>query len=317
MASLLPLTATLSGALLLVFGHVSALDLALFLGMYAVAGLGVSTGYHRLLTHRSFRVSRPLRVMFATAGAVAGQGPPLIWVAHHRRHHRAADKPGDPHSPYVDENGNATSPTMGMWHAHLGWLLNPDLTSEPIRYCPDLVRDRDMRWISKNFIAIVVAGLLLPGVIALVVTGSLAAAATGVLWGGLIRMFVSNNVAYMVNSVGHAWGKRAFATPDESRNVAVLALFSFGESWHNNHHAFPRAASHGLRWYQIDPSGIAISALKRLRLATDVVRIDRATQDWVAKERWGASEGGRASASSSDAALSQRSSVQHSALDIE
>ena len=315
--SLVPLVATLAGAFLFATGNVSGLDLALFFGMYVLAGLGVSTGYHRLLAHRSFRVARPLRIAFATAGAIAGQGPPLTWVAHHRRHHRISDKTGDPHSPYLDEHGREMNWPSGLWHAHVGWLLNPELASDPMRFCPDLARDRDMRWISNNFTPIVLAGLLMPAVIALMLTGSLVAAATGVLWGGFIRMFVSNNVTYAVNSIGHLWGKRTFPTPDESRNVAALALFSFGEAWHNNHHAFPRSAAHGLRWYQVDISAIVISSLERLHLATDVVRIDRATQNRVAQERWSASAGGRLAASTPDVPLASRSRARPSPRDIE
>jgi stearoyl-CoA desaturase (delta-9 desaturase) len=241
--------------------------------MYVIAALGISTGYHRLLAHRSFETSRPLRIFFGAAGAMAGQGPPIIWTAHHRRHHRVADKPGDPHSPYQDHEPGIRGALNGLWHSHLGWLLDNQLTSDPIRYCPDLARDKDMRFISKYFIWFVVGGIALPGLLGFALTGTPAGAATGALWGGLVRFFVVNHMTYAVNSVGHYFGARRFATPDESRNVGWLALTSFGEAWHNNHHAFPRSASHGMRWYEIDITAMVIRAMEAVGLAWNVVRI--------------------------------------------
>jgi stearoyl-CoA desaturase (delta-9 desaturase) len=242
--------------------------------MYAIAIMGITVGYHRLLSHRSFKTSRPLRFFFAAAGAMAAQGPPVIWTAHHRRHHRVADRPGDPHSPYDIEEPGIRGALRGLWHAHLGWLFDRGLTSDPIRYCPDLARDKDMRFISKHFVAFVLLGLLIPGLIGLALTQSLLGFATGVLWGGLVRIFLANHVTYAVNSIGHYFGRRRFETVDESRNVAWLAVPSLGDSWHNNHHAFPRSYTHGMRWYEVDLGAILIRALEKLGLVWDVVRID-------------------------------------------
>lgn len=250
-------------------------DVIAFAVMYVIAGLGVSTGYHRLLAHRAFSAGRPLRALFTASGAMAGQGPPLTWTAHHRRHHRVADKPGDPHSPYADEQPGLKGALKGLWHAHLGWLFDEDLSSDPVRYCPDLARDRDVRFISRHFVAFVMLGLLIPGAIGYLLTGSLLGFATGVLWGGLVRFFVGNHITYAINSIGHYLGARRFATADESRNVAWLALPSFGESWHNNHHAFPRSFTHGMRWYELDLSALMIRGLEKVGLVWDVVRIDR------------------------------------------
>jgi stearoyl-CoA desaturase (delta-9 desaturase) len=274
-SAIVPLLGVLAAAALLWDKAVHVADVVAFVAMYAICGLGVSTGYHRLLAHRAFSTSRPLRFFFAAAGAMAGQGPPLIWTAHHRHHHRVADKPGDPHSPYANEDPGARGALKGLWHAHMGWLFSTELTSEPVRYCPDLARDKDIRFISRHFVAFVVAGLLLPGFIGLALTGTGLGFATGVLWGGLVRFFVGNHVTYAVNSVGHYFGDRRFATSDESRNVGWLALPSLGEAWHNNHHAFPRSYTHGMRWYEIDISALAIRFLERLGLVWDVVRIDR------------------------------------------
>ena len=254
-------------------------DLVAFAVMSVVTGLGISTGYHRLLTHRAFKTSRPLRFFFATCGAMAAQGPPIIWAAHHRRHHRLADKPGDPHSPYASEEPGLKGTVKGLWHAHLGWLLNDRLSSDPIRYCPDLVRDKDLRFISNHFVWFVLAGMALPGLIGFGLTGTAVGAATGALWGGPVRLFFGNHTTYAINSLGHYFGGRRFPTADESRNVSWLALLSWGESWHNNHHAFPRSASHGMRWYEIDLSAILIRAMEKVGLAWDVVRIDREVMD--------------------------------------
>jgi stearoyl-CoA desaturase (Delta-9 desaturase) len=254
-------------------------DIVAFFAMATITGLGVTIGYHRLLTHRAFETFRPLRLFFVVAGAMAAQGPPIIWAAHHRRHHRVADKPGDPHSPYANEEPGVVGALKGLWHSHVGWLFNKDLTSDPMRYTPDLVRDRDLRFISKNFFWFVLAGLVLPGFIGLALTGTAVGFAMGVLWGGLVRLFVGNHTTYAINSLGHYFGSRRFPTADESRNISWLALVSWGEAWHNNHHAFPRSASHGMRWYEVDISAMIIFALDKLGLAWNVVRIDREVLD--------------------------------------
>ena len=260
LSATLPLLAVTAAVVLLWNEAVHTPDLIAFAIMYVVAGLGVSTGYHRLFAHRAFKTSRPLKIFLASAGAIAGQGPPLIWTAHHRRHHRVADQPGDPHSPYADEEPGLKGAVKGLWHAHLGWLFDRDLSSDPIRYCPDLARDKDIRFISKYFVLFVLAGLLIPGLIAFALTGTFVGFLTGVLWGGLVRFFVGNHVTYAINSVGHYFGSRRFATGDESRNVSWLAIPSFGESWHNNHHAFPRSFTHGMRWFELDLSALIIIA---------------------------------------------------------
>src|SRR5215211_5137595 len=138
-------------------------DLATFAIMYVICAFGISTGYHRLLTHRSFQTTKPIRIGLTVAGAMAGQGPPIIWAAHHRRHHRVADRAGDPHSPHLGDQPGRRGILAGLWHAHLGWLFNVELKSDPMRYCPDLVREKEMRWISEHFVQIVLAGILLPG----------------------------------------------------------------------------------------------------------------------------------------------------------
>ncbi|HEU0087095.1 MAG TPA: acyl-CoA desaturase [Pseudonocardiaceae bacterium] len=315
-SSVVPLLGAVAAVVLLWNSMVGPSDLVVFVVMYIIAGLGVSTGYHRLLAHRSFKTSRPLRIFFATAGAIAGQGPPLIWTAHHRRHHRVADKPGDPHSPYLDGPPGVRSALRGLWHAHLGWLFDRELSSDPVRYCPDIARDKDMRFISRYFIWFVLAGIALPALLGFALTWTLAGAATGALWGGLVRFFVANHMTYAVNSVGHYFGRRRFDTPDESRNVAWLALFSFGEAWHNNHHAFPRAASHGFRWYEVDISALVIRGLERIGLVWDVIRIDPERQERRAESltRVG---GGRYARAEAPIPLAERKTMAVGVADVE
>ncbi|WP_067855054.1 acyl-CoA desaturase [Nocardia shimofusensis] len=272
-SSILPLVGVVVAIVLLWNKYVGPADLIALAIMYSIAILGISAGYHRLLTHRSFKTSRPMKIFLAVAGTIAGQGPALIWCSHHRRHHRVADKPGDPHSPYLDHVPGIRGVLQGLWHSHLGWLFDKNLTSDPIRYCPDLARDRDIRFISLHFVEIVIAGIVAPGLIVLALTQSWQGFLTGMLWGGLVRIFLANHVTYAVNSIGHYYGRRRFDTPDESRNVAWLSIPSFGEAWHNNHHAFPKAASHGMRWWEIDLTAIFIRALEITGLAWDVVRI--------------------------------------------
>lgn len=315
-SSIAPLLGVIAAVVLLWDRMVGPADLVAFAIMYVISGLGVSTGYHRLLAHRSFKTYRPLRVFFASAGAMAGQGPPLIWTAHHRRHHRVADKPGDPHSPYLNDEPGIQGALKGLWHAHLGWLFDKKLSSDPIRYCPDLARDKDMRVISRYFLTFVAAGIVLPGLIGLAITGTWEGFATGALWGGLVRFFFSNHITYAVNSIGHYFGRRRFETPDESRNVAWLSVLSFGESWHNNHHAFPRSARHGLAWWEIDISAMVIRALAAVGLAWDVITIDeeRMTRRAEGLKRVG---GGRSATAEAPRPLAERTDSLVGAADVE
>jgi stearoyl-CoA desaturase (Delta-9 desaturase) len=305
LATIVPVLATVAGAVLLWQGAVGWSDLATFVVMYVVCALGVTVGYHRLLAHRSFTASPPVRVGLAVAGTMAAQGPAIIWAAHHRRHHRLTDKPGDPHSPYVTPEGEDHRGLRGWWHSHLGWLLDERLTSNPIRYCPDLAREPSLRWVSRNFAPLVLLGVALPAALGFALTGTLLGAATGALWGGLIRMFVLNQVTYCVNSLGHMTGGRGFATPDESRNTAWLALASFGEAWHNNHHALPRSARFGFRPWQVDLGGSFVAVLERLGLARSVVRFDHDDQEARA-QRLAETGGGRAAPSSPPAPMAER-----------
>jgi stearoyl-CoA desaturase (delta-9 desaturase) len=248
---------------------ISGIDLIVLLASYVATGLGVTVGYHRLLTHRSFRAPRPVRAFFAVAGSLAIEGSVISWVAAHRRHHAFADVEGDPHSPHLAEEEGLAGVLKGLWHAHVGWLFDEEKTSVE-RWAPDLLKDPVMRRIDRLFPVLAVITLVLPALVGFAFTGTLWGAITAFLWGGLARVFLLHHMTWSVNSICHYFGKRPFETTDQSTNNWPLALLSFGESWHNNHHAFPTSAIHGLGRWQLDPSGFVIRALERLGLARDV-----------------------------------------------
>ncbi len=248
-------------------------ELALFAAFYLASCAGISLGYHRLLTHRSFKTYPGVRALLAYCGALAVQGPPIEWVADHRLHHNHADDEGDPHSPHTHGGDGWWGTLRGLFHAHVGWMLRPRHATNPVRYAPDLLREPAMRFISRHYLAVAVSGMLLPALIGGALGGSLTAAATGLLWGGLLRTLTLHHVTWSVNSICHVFGRRRFRTGDRSRNQWLLALPSLGEAWHNNHHAFPTSARHGLRWWEVDVSGMMIAAAERVGLVWDVVRV--------------------------------------------
>jgi len=266
--------AGLATAMLLLWGTaIDAVSLTLFFAMSLVTAMGVTVGYHRLCTHRSFRTSATLRYMFAAAGSMAVQGPVITWCAEHRRHHLHSDGKDDPHSPHMAEHGSwgdgFGAMLRGAYHAHIGWLFAPRSRGLG-RYSKDLRRDPVLVAADRHFRFWVVAGLVLPALIGGLVTLSLYGALLGFLWGGLVRVLAVHHVTWSVNSVCHLWGSRPFDSGDESRNNAIVGLLGFGEGWHNNHHAFPASARHGLRWWELDASYWLICALRAVGLATDV-----------------------------------------------
>jgi stearoyl-CoA desaturase (Delta-9 desaturase) len=274
-AVVLPFAAMIAAIVLLWNSAVTATDLVILAVMYLITGLGVTVGFHRLLTHRSFQVSKPLEYTFAVLGSMAVQGPVMSWVADHRKHHAHADEEGDPHSPHVGHGEGVGAVFRGLWHAHTGWLFSNQGRASARRYAKDLYEDKGMRAINRRFPHLVLLSLAIPALAGWLLTGTLLGAATGLLWGGLVRIFVVHHVTWSVNSVCHFLGSRRFETDDQSTNVPWLAPFSFGESWHHNHHAFPRSASHGLRAWEraLDPSAIVIRGLETVGLARNVVRI--------------------------------------------
>ena len=272
-AVVVPFTATAAAIVLLWNSLVNPADLAIAAAMYLLTAIGITVGFHRLLTHRSFQTSKPLEYTFAALGSMAVQGPVISWVADHRKHHAHTDEEGDPHSPHVGHGRGMRGVLAGLWHAHAGWLLSTQGRADWKRYAADLYEDDGMRRINRNFVPLVLLTLALPALAGYVVSGSFVGALTGLLWGGLVRIFFVHHITWSVNSICHFLGTRRFDTDDRSTNVFWLALPSLGESWHHNHHAFPRSAVHGLGRREIDPSGALIAAMEKLGLARNVVRI--------------------------------------------
>jgi len=277
-AVLLPFLATVLGAIFAWGTFLRARDLVIFAVMYLLSAFGVTVGFHRLLTHRAFETYRPLRNAFAIMGSLAVQGPVLDWVADHRKHHTFSDEDGDPHSPHAGQGAGVGGMIRGLYHAHVGWLFENNGQAEKRRYCPDLAGDAQIRAINRRFPLIVLASLSLPFLAGLAWGGTLRAGLEALLWAGFVRIFLVHHVTWSINSICHFFGARRFATDDHSTNVFWLALPSLGEAWHHNHHAFPRSAFHGLRWYEIDLSGYVILGLAKLGLAWDVLRIDHERQ---------------------------------------
>jgi stearoyl-CoA desaturase (delta-9 desaturase) len=265
-----PLAGVLVSIVLLWNHAVDGTDLAILGAMYLLTGLGVTVGFHRLLTHRAFQTYPWLERTFAVLGSLAVQGSVMDWVADHRKHHAHTDTEGDPHSPHVGHG----SGLRGLVYAHVGWLLDTQGQADWKRYAPDLYEDQAMRQIGRQFPLLAIASLLVPAFAGYVLHGFTAEGALrGLVWGGLVRIFLVHHVTWSVNSVCHFFGGRRFDLEDQSTNVAWLSVLSLGESWHHNHHAFPRSAYHGLRWYEIDPSGVVITLMRRTGLAWNVVQI--------------------------------------------
>ncbi|WP_433219176.1 acyl-CoA desaturase [Dactylosporangium sp. CS-047395] len=244
------------------------LDIILAAAFYTVTCLGATVGFHRYFTHGAFKAKRALRIGLAVVGSMSVQGPILHWVADHRRHHAFADKEGDPHSPWLF----GTSPVAlarGFWHAHLGWVLERELTNQE-RFAPDLLADRDIRLVHRLFGPLTIVTLLLPGVLGGLISWSWQGALTAFFWAGLIRVFALHHVTWSVNSVCHMIGDRPFTARDKSANFWPLAILSMGESWHNLHHADPTSARHGVLRGQIDISARTIWIFEKLGWAWDV-----------------------------------------------
>jgi stearoyl-CoA desaturase (Delta-9 desaturase) len=270
LAVVLPFIGLLIAIVLLWNRAVNAADLGIMLFMYLATGVGITVGFHRLLTHRSFQTFPWVERTFAVLGSLAVEGSVLDWVADHRKHHAFSDKEGDPHSPHIGHG----SGLRGLWHAHAGWLMETQGLSDWKRYAPDLYEDPAMRRIGKRFSWLVVATLVIPTVAGFVLNGfTLVGALEGYLWGGLVRIFLVHHVTWSINSLCHFYGRRRFEVEDHSTNLAWLSILSLGESWHHNHHAFPRSAYHGLKRWEIDPSGLLISAMGRVGLAWNIIKI--------------------------------------------
>jgi stearoyl-CoA desaturase (Delta-9 desaturase) len=254
---------------------VTSTDLAIAVGFYLVTMLGITVGFHRMFAHKGFDAPAPVRAVFGALGIMALQGPIIQWCADHRRHHAYSDREGDPHSPHVDVTGASAQTFRGLVWAHVGWMFAP-VKSTPTTWVPDLLADRTVVRLDRLYLPLVLASLALPALVGFLVTGTASGALTAFLWGGLVRLFVCLHATWSINSICHVFGRRTYVSKDESRNVWALSVLSLGESWHNNHHAFPSSARHGIDRWQLDPSGFVIDTMERLGLIDNVSRVSAA-----------------------------------------
>jgi stearoyl-CoA desaturase (delta-9 desaturase) len=249
---IIPVVALVAAVTLTWGWGITLVDVVIATIAYFGTGLGVTVGFHRHFTHKSFKATRPLKVALAVTGSLAFQGSIVSWVADHRRHHAFSDKEGDPHSPWLFGTGPLAI-ARGFWHAHMGWLFDRDKTNAR-RFAPDLLADRDIAAVDRQFVLLTVVSLGVPALLGGLLSWSWWGALTAFLWGGLVRVGLLHHVTWSINSICHMAGRRPFGTRDRSANVWWLAVLSFGESWHNLHHADPTCARHGVKRGQIDMS---------------------------------------------------------------
>lgn len=273
---LLPYVGLAGGIFLFWNRGVNWLDLAVFGVMYSITVLGIGMGFHRLIAHRAFVAKPFLRTAIVIAGSMAAQGPVIFWTAVHRRHHSYSDREGDPHSPHLHGEG-AVEILKGLWHSHMGWLFNHELTDWGT-YVRDLLNDRFLFKLNRLYFVWIALGLLLPAVAEGLITRSWIGFAHGFVWGGLVRVLVVHHTTWSINSVCHVFGSRPYQVKDHSTNNIVLAIPTFGESWHNNHHAFPSSAIHGLEWWQVDITGSTIKLCAKLGLASALKMAKKKTE---------------------------------------
>lgn len=271
--TVLPAIAVLIAADEVAAGNLKPWQIVLALVMYGASMSGITIGFHRLLTHRSFRTPPAIKALLCILGSMAAQGSAIYWVGNHRRHHRFADQAGDPHSPFWVGERQADSRFHGLWHAHLDWMSKHRLTNNNL-FCKDLYQDRLILRLNRCYYLWVAMGLVVPALVGALLERSAAGAWQGLLWGGGVRLFFSSHAIYAINSISHGFGRRPFATRDRSTNNMWLAIPTLGESWHNNHHACPSSAFFGFQWWQIDVGALAIRLLEKTRLASNVVRPD-------------------------------------------
>lgn len=268
-AVVVPFFGLLSAAGILWGVALHPLDLVLFAVFYVFCGFGITVGFHRQFSHRSFQARPWVRTTLAIAGCMAVQGPLTQWVTDHRKHHAMSDKDGDPHSPHTHGDG-VRATLAGFYHSHMGWLFTTKGMERGRVYGKDLFDDAMIRRVDRFYLVWLALGLLIPFGVAWGITGEVGRGVEAMVWAGLVRVFVFDHITWSVNSICHTFGARDYDTADHSRNVWLLALPTFGEAWHNNHHAFPGSARHGLKRHQVDPSWLLIRGMEKLGLVWNV-----------------------------------------------
>lgn len=263
-AILIPFLGTIAAFTSINFWGVGLIEVSLFISFYALTFIGTTVGFHRYFAHKGFETNSVLRIILAILGSMAAQGPLINWAATHRRHHQYSDAAEDPHSPYIHE-GKKLGWWHGLWHSHIGWMLNSKMTNST-KFARDLIQDVTITRINKMYLTWVALGLIMPAIIDGFITWSWIGVIKGFLWGGLVRLFFAHQFHWTIGSITHIAGQTPFITHDESRNNVWLAIPTFGEAWHNNHHAFPNSAMFGLEWWQIDLGGWVVRFLESLGL---------------------------------------------------
>lgn len=239
---------------------------------YLLTAFGITAGYHRLLSHRAYALPQKVRWLVLMLGSLALQGSLFNWAAMHRRHHRYSDRAGDPHSPVHGQAPGIVGLARGFIHAHMGWYLEPESSLWKSQYIPDLVSDPQLRQLDRLFPLFAFLTFAIPAAIGALAKRSALGALDGLFWGGIIRVVLVHHTTATVNSVCHLWGTQPYRSRDNSRNNFVMAVLMLGDGWHNNHHAFPASAFHGLQWWQIDMTGWVISLMEMMKIATAVKR---------------------------------------------
>jgi len=263
-----PMVAVASLPLYWKYLETGCFEAALGVAFWLITGIGITVGYHRLFTHRSFQCARPLQALLGATAAMAGQGGVISWVAIHRYHHENSDKPGDLHSPNLHGSGLINS-LRGLLHSHFVWMARHSYPNVA-RYVPDLLRDGMLSTINRYYYHWIALGLIIPTLLGGLYHQSLKGALSGLVWGGIIRIFVVEHIIWAVNSLGHAVGSRPYNTRENSRNLGLLAIVTLGECWHNNHHRFTTSPNFGLRWYKLDPGYWFIKSMELCGLAWDL-----------------------------------------------
>lgn len=252
------------------FGMMSWFYLGLMIGGWIVSGLGITVGFHRLLTHRSFDTYPWVRAVWGVLGSLAIEGAPTVWCAVHRKHHQFSDLEGDPHSPHLHGEGPVNW-VKGFVHSHLGWLFGKTWSDQSLtKFVPDLLAEKWIARISNYYVVLVIASLMIPAAIGGLVMMTWEGAFLGFIWGGLARVFCTHHITWSINSICHVFGSKEFKAGDDSRNNFLFGILGHGEGWHNNHHAFPTSAKHGLRWWQFDLSWLVIRSMQLVGLAWNV-----------------------------------------------
>jgi stearoyl-CoA desaturase (Delta-9 desaturase) len=247
---------------------VGGVEIGLLLSMYTLTMAGITVGFHRQFAHSAFRTNIAIRIILAILGSMAAQGPVIHWVSNHRRHHQYSDQPEDTHSPHIYE-GQKFAQLRGFWHAHIVWMLNSEVTNFAL-FAKDLLQDRAIAKVNQLYLTWVILGLAIPTFLGGVLTATWIGALQGFLWGGLVRIFLAHHATWSINSINHLYGSRPFDTREKSTNNIWLAIPTFGEAWHNNHHAFPNSAKFGLQWWHVDLGYWVIRVLEVLGLVWDV-----------------------------------------------